>query len=200
VHFYLQLYYLIYLVITLLCIILFLHLLSTNHKCTQPCYFPCCTNLLLRRWRWTAILRRGVLGCVLPWLLFLWCYGGFHLSISLESRLVFKDIICVINILYSWHLAICEHFLSVCAEWMIMGAHVMDTWFCLQNQVWHLPNLRRWRHGPPRDGSWSGWAKRVQRSVWMDGGRSLELGRCHNCEVAKGGDLGFGVLFWWTPG
>jgi hypothetical protein len=21
-------------------IILFLHLLSTNHKCTQPCYFP----------------------------------------------------------------------------------------------------------------------------------------------------------------
>jgi hypothetical protein len=26
-------------------IILFLHLLSTNHKCTQPCYFP----LLLKR-------------------------------------------------------------------------------------------------------------------------------------------------------
>jgi hypothetical protein len=30
-------------------IILFLHLLSTNPKCTQPCYFPYCTNLLLRR-------------------------------------------------------------------------------------------------------------------------------------------------------
>jgi hypothetical protein len=29
-----------YLVVTLLHIILFLHLLSTNHKCTQPCYFP----------------------------------------------------------------------------------------------------------------------------------------------------------------
>jgi hypothetical protein len=29
----------------LLCIIiLFLHLLSTNHKCTQPCYFPPATQ------------------------------------------------------------------------------------------------------------------------------------------------------------
>jgi hypothetical protein len=25
-------------------IILFLHLLSTNHKCTQPCYFPPATR------------------------------------------------------------------------------------------------------------------------------------------------------------
>jgi hypothetical protein len=32
--------YLIYLVITPLHIIYFLHLLSTNQKCTQPCYFP----------------------------------------------------------------------------------------------------------------------------------------------------------------
>jgi hypothetical protein len=32
--------YLTYLVITLLHIIYFLHLLSTNQKCTQPCYFP----------------------------------------------------------------------------------------------------------------------------------------------------------------
>jgi hypothetical protein len=31
--------YLIYLVIPLH-IIYFLHLLSANHKCTQPCYFP----------------------------------------------------------------------------------------------------------------------------------------------------------------
>jgi hypothetical protein len=26
-------------------IILFLHLLSTNHKCTQPCYFPPITQI-----------------------------------------------------------------------------------------------------------------------------------------------------------
>jgi hypothetical protein len=32
---------------------IFLHLLSTKHKCIQSCYFP----LLLRR-RWTEILRR----------------------------------------------------------------------------------------------------------------------------------------------
>jgi hypothetical protein len=48
-------------------IILFLHLLSTNHKCTQPCYFPLrYSNLLLRRRGWTGILRRGVLDYVLP--------------------------------------------------------------------------------------------------------------------------------------
>jgi hypothetical protein len=74
----------------------------------------CYTNLLLKKWRWTEILQREVLGYALPRLLFLWCYGFFRCSVSLESRLVFEDIICVINILYSWHLAICEHFLSVC--------------------------------------------------------------------------------------
>jgi hypothetical protein len=50
---------------------------------------PCCTNLLLRRWRWTEILRRWVLGYALPWLLFLWHYGVFHCFTSQESRLSF---------------------------------------------------------------------------------------------------------------
>jgi hypothetical protein len=68
-------------------IILFLHLLSTNHKCTQPCYFPYNTNVLLRRWRWTRILWRGVIGCALSWLLHLWGYGVFHCSILQESHL-----------------------------------------------------------------------------------------------------------------
>jgi hypothetical protein len=39
VHFCLQPYTLFLLAITLH-IIYFLHLLSINHKCTQPCYFP----------------------------------------------------------------------------------------------------------------------------------------------------------------
>jgi hypothetical protein len=39
VYFYLQPYALFLLAVTLN-IIYFLHLLSTNHKCTQPCYFP----------------------------------------------------------------------------------------------------------------------------------------------------------------
>jgi hypothetical protein len=40
-------------------IILFLHLLSTNHKCTQPCYFP----LLLKpaaqkeKMKWNYLMR-----------------------------------------------------------------------------------------------------------------------------------------------
>jgi hypothetical protein len=46
---------------------------------------PCCTNLQLIRWTWTGILRQGVLGYVLPWLLFLRCYTIFHYSISQES-------------------------------------------------------------------------------------------------------------------
>jgi hypothetical protein len=83
-------------------IILFLHLLSTNHKCTQPCYFPCYSNLLLRRRGWTGILQLGVLGYVLPGLLFLWCYGVFHYSVPLRVIIVFTDTIYVIIIiLYS---------------------------------------------------------------------------------------------------
>jgi hypothetical protein len=63
--------------------------------------FPCHSNLLLRRRRRTRILRRGVLGYVLPRLPFLWCYGVFCCSVSLRVILVFKDIIYVIIILYT---------------------------------------------------------------------------------------------------
>jgi hypothetical protein len=62
--------------------------------------FPCYSNQLLRRRRWTRILRRGVLGYVLPRLPFLWWYGVFLCSISLPVILVSKDIIYVIIILY----------------------------------------------------------------------------------------------------
>jgi hypothetical protein len=48
-------------------LILFLHLLSTNHKCTQPCYFPpaiqtCC----LKVEEDFRVRRYGVLGKRLP--------------------------------------------------------------------------------------------------------------------------------------
>jgi hypothetical protein len=43
VHFCLQPYVLFLLIVTLH-IIYFLHLLSTNHKYTQPCYFPPATQ------------------------------------------------------------------------------------------------------------------------------------------------------------
>jgi hypothetical protein len=78
-------------------IILFLHLLNTNYKCTQPCYF----FLLLRRRRWTRILRRGVRDYVLPRLPFLWSYGVFRCFVSLRVIIVFRDITYVIIILYS---------------------------------------------------------------------------------------------------
>jgi hypothetical protein len=103
-------------------IIYFMHLLSTNHKCTQPCYFPlpykpatsispCHTNLLLRRW-WWRIHQRGVLGLHCPG-----CYscGVMESSTVLFCKivvLVFRDIIYVLIILYLYHLVICEHFWS----------------------------------------------------------------------------------------
>jgi hypothetical protein len=72
--------------------------------------FPCYLNLLFRRRRWTGILRRGVLGYVLPRLPFLWSYGVFRCSVPLRVVTVFRDITYVIIILYSWQVVICEHF------------------------------------------------------------------------------------------
>jgi hypothetical protein len=64
--------------------------------------FPSYSILLLRRWRWIGILRRGVLGYMSPRLSFLWSYGVFRCSISLRVTLVFRNIIYVIIVLYSW--------------------------------------------------------------------------------------------------
>jgi hypothetical protein len=62
--------------------------------------FPCHSNLLLRRRRWTGILRWIVLGYASPRLPFLWYYGVFHCSVLPRVALVFKDINYVIIILY----------------------------------------------------------------------------------------------------
>jgi hypothetical protein len=105
----------------------FLHLLSTNHKCTQPCYF----SLLLRRRRWTGILQWGVLGYVLPRLPFLWSNGVFRYSVSLRVVIVFRDIIYVIIIPYSWHLVICDYFCPYVWNIWSWVMHTMSTWF------WH---------------------------------------------------------------
>jgi hypothetical protein len=66
------------------------------------------------------------------------CSCGVSESSAVPFRmrviLAFRDIIYVINILYSWHLVIYEHFLSVCVERLILGIHTMSTWFFLQNR------------------------------------------------------------------
>jgi hypothetical protein len=115
-------------------IVLFLHLLCTNHKCTQPCCFP----LLLRRRRWTGILWRGVLGYVLPQLSFLWSYGVFHYFVSLRVDIVFRDITYVIIILYSWHVVICEPFWPYVWNNLSWVMHMMSTWFWHKNRVWQV--------------------------------------------------------------
>jgi hypothetical protein len=100
--------------------------------------FPYYSNLLLRRRGWTGILRRGVLGYVLPRLSFLLCYGVFHCSVPLRVIIVFRDTIYVIiSIRYSWHLVISEHFWPY--EWNNWSRvmHTMSTWFWHKNQVWH---------------------------------------------------------------
>jgi hypothetical protein len=71
-------------------IILFLHFLSTNHKCTQPCYFP----LLLKpaaqkeRMDWNSSMRSSrirVAPIVIPvvlWSLPLFCSAESHQSLE----------------------------------------------------------------------------------------------------------------------
>jgi hypothetical protein len=64
-------------------IILLLHLLSTNHKCTQPCYFP----LLLKpaaqkeKMDWNSLTRSSTL-CVAP----------VVIPVELWSLLLFRSI------------------------------------------------------------------------------------------------------------
>jgi hypothetical protein len=100
--------------------------------------FPCYSNLLLRRRRWTRILRWRVLDYVLPRLPFLWSYRVFRCSILLRVVIVFRDITYVIILLYLWYLVICEHFWSYVWNNWSWVMHTMSTWFWHKNQVWHL--------------------------------------------------------------
>jgi hypothetical protein len=98
--------------------------------------FPCYSNLLLRRRRWTWILWWRVLGYVLPWLSFLWSYGVFRCSVSLRIIIVFRDITYVKIILYSWHLVIYERFWPYVWNNWSWVKHTMITWFWHKNWVW----------------------------------------------------------------
>jgi hypothetical protein len=82
-------------------IIYFLHLLSTNHKCTQPFYFPLLLKPAAQKEMkdWNSSTRSSRLR-VAPGCSFLWCDGVFRCSVPLRVVLVFKDIIYVIIILY----------------------------------------------------------------------------------------------------
>jgi hypothetical protein len=100
VHFCLQPYPVYTLLLPFL-IIYFLPLLSTNHKCTQPCYFP----LLLKppaqkeMMDWNSLTRSFRLR-IAPGCPFLWCDEAFRYSVPLRVVLVNKDNIYVIIILY----------------------------------------------------------------------------------------------------
>jgi hypothetical protein len=97
----------------------FLHLLSTNHKCTHLCYFPLLLKLLLRRWirdelfqgvllEASDCLRSIVCGVVVP----------FHWCVFKRFSLVFwKQYYC--KSLYYIYCDIdyfCNTLLSVCVE------------------------------------------------------------------------------------
>jgi hypothetical protein len=105
-------------------IILFLHMLSTNHKCTQPCYFP----LLLKPAAQKEKMRSFRL-CVAPVAVPVE-YGVFHYFVPLRVVIVFRDNTYVIIILYSWHLVMCEHFWVVCVQQLILG-HAYDEYLVL---------------------------------------------------------------------
>jgi hypothetical protein len=125
--------------------------------------FPCCSNLLLRRRRWTGILWRGVLGYVLPRLPFLWCYGVFRCSISLRVILSFKYIIYVIIILY-----ICDIWLSVSTFGRMCGS--IDHGSCIQ---WVLgfgikPGMTKGGRGKGRDlVGWHDLLGQKKTKIWI---------------------------------
>jgi hypothetical protein len=95
--------FMIVLYLLLPCInILFLHLLSTNHKCTQPCYFPLLFKPAAQKKRmdWNSSMRSSRLRVAR--LSFLWSYGVFYCSVSLRVIIVVRDTIyIIIIILYS---------------------------------------------------------------------------------------------------
>jgi hypothetical protein len=117
-------------------IILFLHLLSINHKCIQYCYFSLLYKPVVQKLKMDSNSSMGefyVLRC-----------PGYYSCIVLEPSIVllrkrvillFRDIIYVIIIFYSWYLTIYEHFISVCGI-NDHGHHAMSTWFYSQNRVW----------------------------------------------------------------
>jgi hypothetical protein len=82
-------------------IIIFLRLLSTNHTCTQPCYFPLLLEHASQKMKmvWNSSTRSSRLA--LPRLYILVDYGVFCYSASVRELFsFFKDIIYVIIILY----------------------------------------------------------------------------------------------------
>jgi hypothetical protein len=94
VHFCLQ-PYLVFTLLLPLHIIYFLHLLSTNHKCTQPCYFPMLLKPAAQKLKkiWDSLMRssrQAITPGRLP--VELWCLSAAMLPRVFD--LVFcKDII-----------------------------------------------------------------------------------------------------------
>jgi hypothetical protein len=111
-------------------IILFLHLLSTNHKCTQPWYF----SLLLKpaaqkeRMDWNSSMRSSKLRVVLVVIpVVLWTLPLFRSAESRHSLL--RDYICnnytfFVTFGYLWKL------LAICVQQLILG-HAYDEYLVL---------------------------------------------------------------------
>jgi hypothetical protein len=112
-------------------IILFLHLLSTNHKCTQPCYFPPAAQKERMDWTSMRSSRLRVAPVVIP--VVLWSLSLFR---SAECHHSLRHTIYVIIILYSWHLVICEPFWSYVWNNWSWVMHTKSTWFWYKNRVW----------------------------------------------------------------
>jgi hypothetical protein len=84
---------------------------STNHKCTQPCYFPLLLKLAAQKEKmdWNSSTRSSRLRIapvavpVVLWSLSLFRFIESHLSLQ-------RHYLCNNYTLYSWHLIIYEHF------------------------------------------------------------------------------------------
>jgi hypothetical protein len=81
-------------------IILFPHLLSSNRKCTHPCYPPCYSNCCSEDKEELEYFDKEFYACA-ALIICLWSCGVFRCRALRESILAFvKDIVHIIIILY----------------------------------------------------------------------------------------------------
>jgi hypothetical protein len=110
-------------------IIIFLHLVGTNHKCTHHCYFLLLLNPAAQKMEmvWNSSMRSSRLA--LPRLHLPVDYWAFCCCCCHESSSLCKDNIHVIIILYLWYLALLWTLMSVCVEILFLGTHAMSIQF-----------------------------------------------------------------------
>jgi hypothetical protein len=117
---------------------IFLHLLSMNHKCTQPCYFPLLLKPIVQKEKmdWNSSMRSSrlhVAPVAVPvelWSLSLFCFTESHHS--LERYYLCNNYTLFMIFSYLWTL------LAICVEQLMLG-HAYDEYLVLAKKSGMTP-------------------------------------------------------------